>query len=154
LDGSAGLTGTFFLGLTECIADFLSSTGTLPADSDYVGFYRLNGGDLTFVAANDNAGGTAVTDSITVMTDAVFSALLTAGGQLNIGFKIGADNKLRVVINGSVIRLDTSSAAVEINSLALPITALTEKISILRGADTDEASVTAQIDYVATFVGN
>lgn len=154
VSASAGFTGTFFLGFTECIADFLSATGTLPTTSDYIGFYRLNGGDLHFVAANDNAGGTAVTADVTIMTDAAFTALLTAGGQINYGFRVGADNKVSVAVDGNLIQLDTSGAPFQVSSLALPIESLTEKISILRGADTDEATVTAVVDFVATYVGN
>jgi hypothetical protein len=150
IDGT--LTGTFFIGLAEAIANVLSATGTLPTDSDYIGIYRLNGGDVQLVAANDNAGGTAVLDAVTIMTDADFSALVTAGDPIKFGIRVNADNKVEVSINGSRIRANTSGEPLEINALALPIESLTERVAVLRGADTDEATLTVDVDYFDTYV--
>lgn len=150
IDGS--LTGTFFIGLAEAIANVLSATGTLPTDSDYIGIYRLNGGDVQLVSANDNAGGTAVTDAVTIMSDADFSALVTAGDPIKFGIRVNADNTVEVAINGSRIRATTAGVPLEINALALPIESLTERVAVLRGADTDEATLEVDVDYFDTFV--
>lgn len=133
----------YFVGLTEPIVEFLSATGTLPTDSDYIGFYRADAGDLTFVCANDNNGGTAVTDSATILAAADIPT-----GEFKLGFKVDRDSKVHIFVDGTYYKTESES----ILSTALPIESLTQKIASTRGATADLASVSVTIDWVATFV--
>lgn len=133
----------FFIGLTEPIVEFLSATGALPADSDYIGFSRTDAGDLLFVCANDNAGGTAVTDSATIL-----AAASVPTGFAKVGFAVNVDNSVDITVNGVDYRADAKS----INSLALPIESLTAKYATTRGATGDLATVSLVIDSCDVFV--
>lgn len=141
LDGS----DNYFIGLTEPIVEFLSATGTLPTTSDYIGFYRADGGALKFVCANDNNGGTAVTDEVTLLSAAAIGAL---DDYINLGFKVSRDQKLTIYVNG----VSYHTEAATISSLAFPIESLTQKLATTRGATGDLATVDIDIDWIATFV--
>lgn len=143
-----GTVDTWFVGLTEPIVDFLSATCTLPTTSDYIGLYRLDGGAIQLVAANDNNGGTAVTFAVSILTAAQATAL-QALGYVNLGFCVRRDGGVDVYVNGVPY---TKVAAATVNSLALPIEALTYKIGLYRGPTADAATVSATIDWVASFV--
>jgi hypothetical protein len=135
--------------LTEPIVEFLSATGTLPTSSDYIGFYRADAGGLQFVLANDNAGGTAVADSETLLSAAATTALT---GQHKIGFRVNADDSVEVYIDGEKVKVNSSGAALAITATALPIESLTQKYATTRGATGDLATVALLIDWVATLV--
>lgn len=135
----------YFVGLTEPIVEFLSATGTLPTSSDYIGFYRADSGDLKFVCANDNNGGTAVTDEATILTDAQITAKTDF---VKLGFAVNRDQTVDIFVDGVSYR----TQALTINSLALPIEGLTKKIATTRGATGDLASVAVDIDWIGTFV--
>jgi len=47
---------TLFVGLAEAAATILTGTNLLTQASDYIGFYRLDNGDLSFVSHNDQDG--------------------------------------------------------------------------------------------------
>lgn len=136
-----------FVGLTEPIVEFLSSTSTLPDDSDYIGFYRTAAGDLQFVVRNDNDGGTAVESNHTII-----AAVGIASGYNKLGFRVNADNTVEIYVNDVKYTQDTSGATISVPSTALPVEKLTQKYAITRG-DGDSTTVDLPIDYVATFVG-
>jgi hypothetical protein len=136
-----------FIGLTEPIVEFLvTSTGALPQNSDYIGFYRSDAGDLNFVCANDNAGGVAVTDSCRAIAAA--SIPTTAGVFTKLGFAVNRDNSVDISVNGVLIPRSVSS----INPLALPIEGLTPAYEGQRGATANLATIKLLIDWVSTFV--
>lgn len=141
---------TFFIGFTEPIVEFLSATSTLPTTSDYIGFYRSDAGAIQFVCANDNNGGTAVTDSVEVVAD----ASVPTNEWVKLGFAVnpgpGGTATVDIYVNG--VRKNTESAS--INYLALPIEYLTQKYAITRGATGDIANADLPIDWVGTFVGS
>ena len=137
----------WFIGLTEAIVEFLSATGTLPTASDYIGFYRADDGDLKFVCANDNDGGTAVTDSITII-----AAADAPTGLQKVGFAVNKDNSVEICVAGDLIKLDTSGVTIVVDEDALPIETLTQKYATTRGATGDLAAVALRVDWCACFV--
>lgn len=138
----------WFIGLTEPIVEFLSATGTLPTTSDYIGFYRADGGALTFVCANDNNGGTAVTDSVTLRA----TADVPTNADTKLGFRVNKDQSVEIFIDGEKILTDTSSVPISIDTLALPIEALTLKFATTRGATADIATTQLDFDWVSYLV--
>lgn len=140
---------TYFLGLGEETSEFLSSTGTLPTDTDYIGFYRLNSGDLQFVMANDNNGGTAVTFAADILTDAAITALTDF---VKLGFRVNADGSVIVTVNEEIIvtRSDTG-ALFRPTEGAIPIETLNQIYETQRGETGDLAAVTIDFDWIETF---
>ena len=138
----------WFVGLTEPIVEFLGATGALPTSSDYIGFYRSDAGALTFVAANDNNGGTAVADSVTLLT-AAQTTTLQAAGYMKLGFKVKRDQKVSVYVENESYQVAIDAG---FNKLALPIETLTYKIALQRGPTADNATVAATLDWVGSFV--
>jgi hypothetical protein len=141
-------TDTWFVGLSEPVVEFLGATAALPTGSDYIGFFASDDGALRLVAANDNNGGTAVTFDITLLTAAQRIAL-QALGYIKLGFCVRRDGGLDIYVNGTPY---TKVAAASVNSLAFPEEVLTYKIGLYRGPTGDDATVSANIDYVASFV--
>jgi hypothetical protein len=139
---------SFFIGLTEPIVEFLSATGTLPTTSDYIGFYRTDDGALKFVCATDNNGGTAVSDTVDVLTAAEMAALEDTSAFANLGFRVNVDGSVVIGVNGKPYM----TASRSINPLALPIESLTPKYAILRGATGDAATVALPIDDIHVFI--
>lgn len=139
----------YFIGLAEETEEFLGATGDLPTDSDYIGFFRSDGGDLLFVLANDNNGGTAVTDSVTILTDAEITALT---GWIKFGFRVNQDGSVEISINSEQIKYDTSDVLIEIDEDAIPIEALNEIVETQRGATGDLATVAIDLDFVGCYV--
>ena len=142
----------FFVGLTEPIVDFLGATSGLPANSDYIGFFRSDGGGLQFVLANDNNGGTAVSDTYTIKTAAEMDALENASvdnNWLNLAFRVNKDDSIELSVNDEWYGISKNA----LNPLAIPIEALTPKFGAYRGATDDQATVELYVDYVHVFVG-
>lgn len=144
------LADTYFVGLTEPIVEFLSATSTLPATSDYIGFSRTDAGDLKFVCANDNNGGTAVTDEVTILAAADIPD--ASGVMAKLEFRVNADNTVEIYVDDVRYLKDTSGDLIVIDPDALPIESLTPKLAILRGATADLATVTMDVDRVTTYV--
>lgn len=138
----------WFIGLTEPIVEFLSNTSTLPTGSDYIGFFRHDGGAIRLVAANDNNGGTEVTFDVTLLTTAEATAL-QALGYIKLGFCVRADGGVDIYVNGKPY---TKVAATKVSKLALPIELLTYKLGVYRDATGDNATVGATFDWIASFV--
>lgn len=139
----------FFIGLTEPIVEFLSATSTLPTNSDYIGFYRLDGGILQFVTGNDNNGGTAVIDSANLITAAAMDTLEAGDDNFfKMGFAVNDDDTVDIVVNG----VWYGTLAKTINSLALPIELLTPKYAITRGTTGNLATLDLPIDTLDVFV--
>jgi hypothetical protein len=141
-------TDTWFVGLTEPLVDFLGATAALPATSDYIGFFASDDGALRLVSANDNNGGTAVTFDVTLLTAAQRIAL-QALGYIKLGFCVRRDGGLDIYVNGTPY---TKVAAATVVSTAFPEEVLTYKIGLYRGPTGDDATVSANIDWVASFV--
>lgn len=142
----------YFIGLGEPGATFLGATGALPTDRDYIGFFRNDAGGLSFVAANDNNGGTAVTYSATLLSAANTTAL--AAGFHKLGFAVNADNSVDIFVDGEQIFKDTSGNSIVVTTTALSIEFLTQVYTSLRGATGDLATVSLPIDWVGTWVEN
>lgn len=138
-----------FVGLTECIAEFLSSTTTLPDDSDYIGFFMTAGGALTFVSRNDNAGGTAVEFN---SEDLITNANLTDGDTYRLGFRINQDGTIVVGVNDDLYEPDDSSSGNPCDLTAIPEEILTPRVCLGRGGGSD-TTVGSDIDYVRVYVG-
>lgn len=141
------LTGVdqFFIGLSESIVQFLSATSALPTASDYIGFYRNDAGGLTFSSANDNAGGTAVAQSLTVL-----SAANMPTSWVKLGFAVNVDLSVDIVVNG----VWYNNVAKTANPLALPIETLTCKYAITRGVTGDLATLALPVDSVDVYIAN
>ena len=138
-----------FVGLTECIANFLGATSALPDDSDYIGFYKTAGGNLTFVSRNDNAAGTAVEFNSTSLID---SGDLTDGGTYRLGFRVNQDGTVEVGVNDThYVALDSTSGK-RCDLTAIPEEALTARICLGRGGGAD-TTVGSDIDYVRVYNG-
>lgn len=134
---------TFFVGFAEpgmSATALLSATGVLTDAADYIGFYRLDSGDLQFVVRNDNSGGTAVEYNVDVVADAD----LPDNTWVKLGFRISETNKVEIWVDGAeVTRTSDTNAKINVPSTALPIEYLTRKAVVLRGAagDNDPASL-------------
>lgn len=142
---------TLFVGLAEAGSTVLTATNLLTAAADYIGFYRLDGGDLLFVSRNDNAGGTAVESSQVIKT----SAQVAAGYEdafVKVGFRVNNDNSVEVTLDGVRIRKDSSNAVVTVAETALPIEKLSRKLAACRGVTLDNATVQVQCDWVDCYV--
>lgn len=133
----------YFIGLTEPIVEFLSATSTLPDDSDYIGFFRSDAGDLTFVTRNDNDGGTAVEDSVTILAAADIPT-----DMFKLGFRVNRDQTVQIFVDNVYYKTESEG----IDPLSLPEEILTQKYAITRGATGDLADVDIDIDWVATYV--
>lgn len=140
---------SFFIGLTEPIVEFLSSTSTLPTDSDYAGFFRSDGGALKLVCANDNDGGTAVTDEYELLTAAEMDALEDASDNwFRLAVRFNKDGSVESAVNGTWYSADKMG----ILETALPEEALTLKLALTRGATDDQATVELPIDRYDVFI--
>lgn len=137
----------YFVGAAEETSEFLGATGALPADTDYIGFFRSDGGNLTFVCANDNNGGTAVTYSVTLLTAANIPD--AADEYTKLEFRVNKDLSVDIAVGGKLILVDTSGARIRVNPLALPIETLTAIVETQRGATGDLATVEVPIDWYA-----
>jgi hypothetical protein len=136
---------TVFVGLAENQANFLSATSALPTDSDYVGFYTDdNGATLSFVCANDNAGGTAVTDTFTIPAGDISAA----GTYNNLAFSVDIDSNVIISVNGNVY----AKLQAEIDPLALPIESLAVRLAATAGGGTTAPEI--NIDRVDVFSAN
>jgi len=113
---------TIFVGLGE-FGQFLSATSQLTTTADYIGFYTEdNGATLTFVCANDNAGGTAVTDSFTIPA----SILQATGTYNNLAFAINTDGSVEIGVNGywyGKVRNGIVETAIPIEDLCVTLAA-------------------------------
>ena len=133
---------TVFVGLTEAISQFLSTTSALPTNSDYIGFYTDDGGaTLSLVCANDNAGGTAVTDSYAIPT-----ADLAASGYQRVAFAVNRDKSVDVAVNGVYYGKLKNG----IRSTALPIESLAPRVAATAGGGTTAPAIL--VDTVDMFV--
>lgn len=143
----ATLNDTYFIGLVEPeqgATDVLGATG-VPSDAiDYIGFYRLDGGDLQFIVRNDNAGVTAVEYNV----DVVAAADIPDVAWVKLGFRVNADNQVEIYVD-EVKKVKTSDTVADIvvPSTALPIENLTRAYVTLRGATGDLAAVSLPIDW-------
>lgn len=143
----ATLNDTFFIGLAEpdmAATALLGATGVLTDAADYIGFYRLDGGDLQFVVRNDNAGVTAVEYNV----DVVAAADIPDVAWVKLGFRVNADNQVEVYVD-EVKKVKTSDTVADIvvPSTALPIENLTRKLVVLRGATGDNDPVEIESDW-------
>jgi hypothetical protein len=145
---------TFFIGLAEpdmAATALLGATGGLTDAADYIGFYRLDSGDLQFVVRNDNAGGTAVEYEVDIVTDANLADV--DNEQVKLSFRVNADNSVEVYYNEvRILKTSDTGADIDVPSTALPIEYLTRKLVVLRGAAGDNDPVQLDTDYIDCYV--
>lgn len=143
---------TFFIGLAEPSGGantLLLNDNTLSLALDYVGFYRLNGGDIQFVCRNDNNGNTAVSYAVNV----VAAANSPEDEYVKLGFRLNANGTGEVFVDDDRIKR-TSDTAVDIVVPvgAFPIEFLTRTLAVARGATNDNATVALNCDYIDCIV--
>ena len=144
---------TLFIGLAEqvAVAGLLSATSVLSDAIDYIGFYRLDDGDLQFVVRNDNNGGTAVEYNVDVVAAADIDD--TAGTQSKLGFRVNADSTVEIYVNGAQVKLESNAnAVIAVTSTSLPIEALSRTIAVARGATGDNDPCTVVTDWIDCYV--
>lgn len=145
---------TFFIGLAEpdmAATAILGATGALTDGADYIGFYRLDSGDLQFVVRNDNAGGTAVEYEVDVLSGADLE--LIDDVSLKLSFRVNTDNSVEVYVNEvRILKTSDTGADIDVPSTALPIEYLTRKLAVLRGAAGDNDPVQLDTDYIDCYV--
>jgi hypothetical protein len=113
-----------------------------------MGFLKLPAGNLQFVVANDNAGGTAVVEAHNVVLAADIPA-----GYNKLGFRVNADRTVEIYVNEKRITHNTAGVAFSVSALALPIESLTQKFVVGRGSGA-ATTVALPIDWVSCFVGD
>lgn len=144
---------TLFIGLAEqvAVAGLLSATSVLTDAEDYIGFYRLDDGDLQFVVRNDNAGGTAVEYNVDVVAAADIDD--TAGTQTKLGFRVNHDNSVEIYVNGTQVKVESDAGAtIAVTSTSLPIEPLSRTIAVARGATGDNDPSTIVTDWIDCYV--
>ena len=143
------LNPTCFIGLAEQNAAVLSAT-SVPSDAlDYIGFYRLDNGDLQFIVRNDNNGGTAVEYNVNI----VASANVPNTGFTKLGFRVNHDNKVEIFIDGVQVKATSDTGAkIAVPSTALPIEVLARTLLTGRGATAANATSTIVCDRIECFV--
>lgn len=154
LDISAGGNDTLFAGLAEHTATVktLGAASALPDDSDYIGFYRVDAGDLQFVVRNDNAGGTAVEYNVDVLAAATIAASYE-DAWVKLGFRVNADSSVEIYIDGAKVTKETAgSTKIAVTTTSLPEEALCRTVSVGRGATADNATVGVLIDRIDCYV--
>lgn len=137
----------FFIGLAVNAAAVLAS-GVIEGAQSVLGFLRTDKGDLQFVARNDNAGGTAVAYTQTILA----AASLATAGWHSLCFRHKKDDTVEVYIDGDRVRVDTSGAAINVTQTALPEVTVVRTISIGRGATADLAAVALPIRRFECYV--
>lgn len=137
----------FFIGLAVNAAVVLAS-GVLGAAQSALGFLRTDRGDLKFVSRNDNAGGTAVEYSATI----VAAADLATAGWHSLCFRHNKDNTVQVYFDGERIKTDTSNAQINVTTTALPEVAVVRTIAASRGATGDNAAILIPIRRFEAYV--
>ena len=140
---------TLFVGLAEQDSAILSTTSVPNDDLDYIGFYRLDSGDLQFIVRNDNAGGTAVEYNV----DVVAAADVPDAADVKLGFRVDASGKVTITIDGVKVKV-TSDTGVAINvpTTALPIEALSRTLLAARGETADNGTISVPCKSIDCFV--
>lgn len=148
---------TYVIGLFEqaAVAGVLGATSLLLDTVDYIGFYRIDRGDLQFVVRNDNAGGTAVEYNVDVLSAATLLADYE-GEMTKLGFRVNADSTCEIYINGTRIWYSSEATPVKIavTATSLPEVALSRTMGVARGATGDNDPCTVVTDWVDCYVQN
>ena len=142
---------TLFVGLAEPVATvkFLGAASALPDDSDYIGFYRVNAGDLQFVVRNDNAAGTAVEYNVDVQA----AADITNAGYVKLGFRVSGGQVTEVYIDGAkVVNASDTGTKIAVTTTSLPIEPLCRTVSVGRGETANNATVECLVDSIECYV--
>ena len=154
LNVSAGGNDTLFAGLAEHVATvkMLGAASALPDDCDYIGFYRVDAGDLQFVVRNDNAGGVAVEYNVDVLSAATIASSYE-DAWVKLGFRVNGDSTVEIYIDGVKVKLTSdTSAKIAVTSTSLPEEALCRTVSVGRGATADNGTVGVLIDRIDCYV--
>jgi len=145
---------TLVTGLFEqaAVSGVLGATSLLLDTVDYIGFYKINDGDLQFVVRNDNAGGTAVEYNVDVMTAAAFLAL--DGEYLKLGLRINRNSTVEIFINGVAVKYSSETTPVKIvvPTTSLPEVDLSRTIGVVRGATGDASPVRVKSSFCDCYV--
>lgn len=139
---------TLFVGLAEAGSTVLTGTNLLTQAADYIGFYRLDGGDLQFVSHNDQDG----TQTAIVVKTAAQVAAGYEDAFVKLGFRISNTNKVTVYVDGVEIKKDSSDALVTVPELSIPVEKLARKLAACRGATLTNATVQVQCDWFDCYV--
>lgn len=141
---------TFFIGLMETGGTVFDASSALPTDLDYMGFYRLDGGVVSFVSNFDS--GTDVTDTVTVLA-ADYYHKETAGESepTRLGFAVSNDKLRRLVVDDVAYK----SAIDAFTNTALPAATigLSPVFAAARGATQDETAVRLDVDRIKIYQG-
>ena len=150
-------TDTFAIGLFEqaAVAGVLGNTSLLLDTVDYIGFYRVDRGDLQFVVRNDNAGGTAVEYNVDVMSAATLLADYE-GEWIKLGFRVNADSTCEIFIDGAQVKYssETTPVKIAVTSTSLPEVLLSRTALVARGVTGDNDPVSIKLDWIDCFVQN
>ena len=142
---------TLFVGLAEPAATvlFLAAASALPDNSDYIGFYRVDGGDLQFVVRNDNAGGTAVEYNVDVQA----AADVTEDDYVKLGFRVTSGQVTEIYVDGTrVVNETAGSTKIAVTTTSLPIEPLCRTVSVGRGTTLNNATVECLVDHIECYV--
>ena len=144
------LNDTMFVGLAEGQSTVLTGDNTLTLAGDYIGFYRLDNGDLAFVSRDDVNGGTAVVHT----TNIVALADLATAAWTKLGFRVNADSTVEVFVDGAKVRTtsDSGNAVLSILSTALPSENLSRTLIAARGVTLDNDPIGMRCEFIYCYV--
>lgn len=138
------LNPTLFVGLAAAMAQLHGNTSLL-VDLDYIGFNRLDDGDLQFVA--NTAAGT------TTAIDVLASADVPASGDIKLGFRVNASGSVEVFIDGVRVKKTTDTGvSVAVPTTSQPVDYLCRTVAAIRGATADNATSVVDIDKIEVYV--
>jgi hypothetical protein len=142
---------TFFVGLFETGEAVFGTTSAIP-DKGYVGFRRVNGGDVLFVV--HKTGVTEQTVSVIPAADlsTPTGSNAAADEPYKLGFAVNGHRTIDICVNGVIKAAEQATLAV--SSATLPATVLTRVVAALRGATADESAVRLDIDWQASYAEN
>jgi hypothetical protein len=146
---------TMIVGLFEpdTVGGVLGATSLLLDDVDYIGFYRVDAGDLQFVVRNDNAGGTAVEYNVDVLSSTTIAASYD-DTWVKLGFRVNSDSTCQIYIDGVEVKYssETTPVKIAVTSTSLPEVELSRTLVAARGATADNGTVAIKCDWIDCFV--
>ncbi len=140
---------TMFVGLAEP-QDIWDDDNTFSDDIDYVGFYRLDAGDLEFVVRSDNNAGTATETTVNV----VAAADITEDDWVKLGFRVNDNQTIEIFIDGVLVPAtsDSGNALISITVANLPVDSLTRTLAVARGTTANNATVSLPCRQIEAYV--
>jgi hypothetical protein len=142
----AGPLDQYFIGLTEANCNVPVATSVLPTTAITSVSTGTIVGTVKFVVGNDNNGGTAVIDEISIP-----SGIIVDGFNI-FGFAINPVGNGQVSYDVVVNNIWLGALAKTLDPLACPIEYLTPKYAATRGVTGARATVSMPIDSIDLFV--